>query len=123
VLRRAEEWVGGEPRPQFLVAGLAGPQPSGDYVGAINDAEEDRSAPVLGWLQAAADRLAAQGADADAVSFESPDPPADLAKLAQDWAATDAVAALDEDAAALRAAGIAVHGLERPEPAVLKEPV
>ena len=98
------------PKAQFLVVNLPGLDERGDYVGAVAESESDRSATqTLGWLAPAAERLEAAGADAEAVSFQTPDPGADLAALATDWAATDAIVTSDDDAKALEAAGINVH--------------
>lgn len=107
----AERFLGKEgPAPQFLVANLPGLSKNGDYVGAMADGEGERSVTqTLGWLGPAADRLAAGGASAEAVAFQTPDPGADLAKLAGDWAATDAIVTSDADARALESAGISVH--------------
>jgi Kef-type K+ transport system membrane component KefB len=107
----AERFLGKEgPTPQFLVANLPGLTRNGDYVGAVVESEEERSVTqTLGWLGPAADRLAAAGADAEAVAFQTPDPCADLAKLATDWAATDAIVTTDKDAKALEGSGINVH--------------
>jgi len=107
----AERFLAREgPAAQFLVVNLPGLSSNGDYVGAIVDSQEERSVTqALGWLGPAAERLAAAGADAHAVSFQTPDPDADLAKLAEDWAATDAVVTSEEDEAALSGTGIAVH--------------
>jgi Kef-type K+ transport system membrane component KefB len=101
-------------KPQFLLASLRGLAPNGDYVGAgLETLEQERSVSgVLGWLRPGAERLAEEGVDAEAVSFESPDPEADLAKLAEDWGATDAIVATDEEAAALEGAGLNVHRVE-----------
>lgn len=98
------------PAAQFLVVNLPGLDDRGDYVGALVESEESRSASqTLGWLAPAAERLAAAGADAEAVSFKTPDPGADLAELATDWAATDAIVTSDDDAKALEAVGVKVH--------------
>jgi hypothetical protein len=107
----AERFLGKEgPPPQFLVANLPSLANNGDYVGAVVESGEERSVTqTLGWLGPAADRLAAGGADAEAVSFQTPDPGADLAKLAVDWAATDAIVTTDKDAKALEGSGINVH--------------
>lgn len=107
----AERFLGREgPKPQFLVANLPGLAPRGDYVGAVVETEEARSVTqTLGWLGPAADRLSAAGADAEAVAFQTPDPDADLAKLATDWAATDAVVTSDDQARPLEEAGLTVH--------------
>lgn len=98
------------PAPQFLVANLPALAKNGDYVGAVIDSGEERSVTqTLGWLGPAADRLAAAGASAEAVSFQTPDPGGDLAKLAADWAATDAIVTSDEDERALEGSGVNVH--------------
>jgi hypothetical protein len=104
------------PQAQFLVVDLPGLAMDSDYVGSVVD--EDGSGPrrALGWAQPAAERLAAAtGSDAEAVSFMSPDPAADLAKLATDWGATHAIVTREEDAAALEAAGIEVERVGAPE--------
>jgi hypothetical protein len=117
VLAAAERYAAREgPKPQFLVVDLPGLAMNSDYVGAVVD--EDGSAPrrALGWAQPAGEGLAAAtGSDAEAVSFMSPDPPADLAKLATEWGATHAIVTRDEDAAALEAAGIEVERVGAPE--------
>jgi Kef-type K+ transport system membrane component KefB len=108
------------PAPQFLMVSLPALSSEGDYVGAMLETVDTRATTeALGWLGPAADRLATAGADADAVSFQTPDPEGDLAKLATDWAATDAVVTSDEHAEALEAvAGIQVHrvAVMGPEP-------
>lgn len=116
----AARFLGAEgPAPQFLVVNLPGLSRSGDYVGAVVESEEERSVTqTLGWLGPAADRLSAAGADAEAVSFQTPDPDADLAKLAVDWAASDAIVTSDEQAKALEGTGVTVHRAGGDEPAV-----
>ncbi|MEX2197136.1 MAG: cation:proton antiporter [Thermoleophilaceae bacterium] len=106
-----ERFLGAEgPKPQFLVTSLPGLSPAGDYVGALLESGEERSVTqTLGWLGPAAARLSAAGADAEAVSFQTPEPDADLAKLATDWAATDAVVTDVDQAGALEEAGLTVH--------------
>lgn len=109
-----EQFIGkGGAEPQFLVANLPGLAENGDYVGAVVDGAEQRSVTAaLGWLGTAADRLSAAGVEAEAVSFQTPEPNEDLAKLAADWAATDAVVTGDYDARSLEGAGVAVHRVE-----------
>jgi Kef-type K+ transport system membrane component KefB len=98
------------PTPQFLVVNLPGLSRNGDYVGAVVESQEARSVTqALGWLGPAADRLATAGADARAVSFQTPDPDADLARLAEEWAATDAVVTSAAHAVLLEGGEIAVH--------------
>jgi len=109
-LERAAEFSGeGGPPPQFLVAGLEGPLTDGDYVGTAvtaADLDEDPSR----WPSATAGRLSADGAaSAHSVTLQTPEPHADLAELATEWAASDAVVGNDEDAAALEQAGIRIH--------------
>lgn len=107
-----ERFLGKEgPAAQFLVVNLPALAERGDYVGAVVEAgERERSVTqTLGWLGPAADGLAAAGASAEGVSFQTPDPGGDLGKLASDWAATDAVVTDERDAAALEAAGVTVH--------------
>ena len=104
----AERFVRGEgAKAQFLVAELPGLRENGDYVGA-GVAEEGADERTLGWLKPVAQRLSAAGADAEAVSFVTPEPRADLTRLATDWAATDAVVADEEEARALEDAGVKV---------------
>ena len=100
------------PHPQFLVAHVAGLRPDGDYVGAALDEDDDELARIEGWLTAGADRLKAAGVGADSATLRSPDPVADLVRLATDWGATHAIVVDEEDAAALEAAGIEVHRLD-----------
>jgi Kef-type K+ transport system membrane component KefB len=112
VAAASERFLGKEgPAPQFLVVNLPGLRDRGDHVGAVAEIrdEERTVTQTLGWLGPAAERLSAAGAPAEAVSFQTPDPGGDLAKLATDWAATDAIVTDDEDASALQAAGVSVH--------------
>jgi Kef-type K+ transport system membrane component KefB len=105
----AESFLRGDgPPAQFLVVTLVGTRRFGDYVGALAEDEGLDVDATRGWLEAAAARLRAEGADAQAVTFQSPDPRGDLTLLATDWAATDGVAVRESDAAALEAAGLAV---------------
>jgi Kef-type K+ transport system membrane component KefB len=105
----AERFAGGDgPPAQFLVTTLAGTRRHGDYVGAIVEDEGLEVEATRGWLEAAAQRLQ----NAEVVTFQTPDPEADLVKLATDWAATDAVVVSERDAKALEAAGITVHRAE-----------
>ena len=104
--------AGDGPAPQFLLVHLPGLRHGGDYVGSGAGDERLEVESALGWLEAAADRLAVRDASARAVSFTSPEPEADLVKLATDWAATDAIVARQEDARALEAAGIRVERLD-----------
>jgi Kef-type K+ transport system membrane component KefB len=106
----AQRYSGGDgPAPQFLVAALTSLSENGDYVGAVAADRERTVKQVLGWLEPTAERLAAGGGNAHAVAFESPDPQADLATLATEWAATEAIVARNEDAEALEAAGVTVQ--------------
>ena len=110
------------PAPQFLLVSLPALSSEGDYVGAMLETVDTRATTeALGWLGPAAARLATAGADADTVSFQTPDPEGDLAKLATEWAATDAIVTSDEHAEAMEAAaGIQVHRVRvtGPEPVV-----
>jgi Kef-type K+ transport system membrane component KefB len=106
----AESFLRSEgPKPQFLVATLVGTRRHGDYVGALTEDEGLEVEATRGWLDAAARRLQAEGADATAVTFHTPDPRGDLVRLAEDWAASDAVVVHGRDADALEAAGIRVE--------------
>jgi len=98
------------PAAQFLVAELPGLQTDGDYVGTGAGDEERVASQTLGWLQPLATELEGRGGAA-AVSFQSPVPSGDLAKLAGDWAATNAIVGSDADATALEAAGVEVERL------------
>ncbi len=100
----------GGPPPQFLVAMLVPTARNGDYVGALGGDEEVGA--TRGWLDAIAEGLREGGATAEAAAFESPDPVGDLEKLASDWAASDAIAVGDSEAAALEAAGATVTRVE-----------
>ena len=117
VANRAQDFLGKDPPPQFLVAELPGLRRDGDYVGEAVGAEGNVE-ETLGWLQALAERLEAGGGQAQTVSFQSPDPVADLVKVATDWAATDAVVVRKEDAEALEKAGVKV---QRVSPAPFRE--
>jgi Kef-type K+ transport system membrane component KefB len=106
-----ERFIGREgPAPQFLLVNLPALSREGDYVGAVIETVDTRAASqALGWLGPAVERLEAAGMDADAVAFQTPDPEGDLAKVAADWGARDAVVTSEEHAQALEAEGIAVH--------------
>jgi Kef-type K+ transport system membrane component KefB len=105
-------FLGGEgPEPQFLLAHVVGLREDGDYVGAAVDEDDDDLRRVEGWLEAGADRLRAAGVSADPAALRSPDPVADLVKLATDWGATHAIVVGDDEAAGLEAAGLEVHRL------------
>lgn len=106
-----ERFLGKEgPAAQLLLVNLPALSSRGDYVGAVIETVDTRAeSQALGWLGPAAEALAAAGVDADAVAFQTPDPEGDLAKLAVDWGASDAVVTADEHARALEAAGIRVH--------------
>jgi Kef-type K+ transport system membrane component KefB len=109
-LEVATSYVGAEGAPpQFLVVALPEPSENGDYVGAGPDDEESAVAATLRWLEPMAAGLRAAGADAGAVAFQSPTPANDLARLASEWAATEAIVGSDRDAAALTSAGVKVH--------------
>ncbi len=113
-----ERFVGAAgPAPQFLLVNLPGLSSEGEYVGAMVETVDTQAATqALGWLGPAAGRLAAAGAEADTVAFQTPDPEADLAKLAVDWGATDAIVTSDAHARALEGAGVAVHRTGGPSP-------
>jgi Kef-type K+ transport system membrane component KefB len=103
----ARRFAGGEgPEAQFLVADLPGLTRDGDYVGAGVGDEQRSAEEVLGWLRPLAEDLGGE-----AVAFESPDPTGDLAKLAADWGATNAIVGDHQDAAALEQAGLTVERL------------
>jgi len=114
VVRATEPYLSGrDEQAQFLVADLSALSRDGDYVGTGLGEEQRAASQTLGWLGPIADRLKADGADAEAVAFETPEPRADLVKLARDWAATDAIVTDDDDAAALEAAGVKVQRIQR----------
>lgn len=103
----AEEFVAREgPAPQFLVAELPGLTRNSDYVGAVLEDSEREADRASSWLAPLAAQLSREGAEAETASFQSPDPPADLAALALDWGATDAIVGDPADAEALEAAGV-----------------
>lgn len=109
-LAEAERFLdAGEPAAQFLVAHLPPATPRTDY--ALRGVEEATAVPrALRWLQPVAERLAAAGNDAEPASFVSPTPDADLARLAEEWVATDAIVTDEGDAAALEGmTGVTVH--------------
>ena len=103
----------GDPPPQFLLVKPREPDDHADHLGGVVDGavEEGRT---LAWLRSGADALIAAGATAETATFASPDPAGDLARAAEEWAATDAIAASDRDADALAAAGIAVRRAAAP---------
>jgi Kef-type K+ transport system membrane component KefB len=112
-LEAAREYIGREgPAPQFLVADLPGLAEDGDYVGAGPDEEESVVKRSLTWIRPLAEALEAAGADADVACFQSPRPADDLAKLAGDWAATDAIVGTPDAAAALESGGVKVRRVE-----------
>ena len=109
-LAEAERFLEGEgPAAQFLVAHLPRAEPRTDY--ALRGVKEATLVPrALRWLQPLADRLAAAGNDAEAAAFVSPAPDADLAGIAEEWVATDAIVTDAESAAALGGVdGVTVH--------------
>ena len=113
----AERFLGQSgPAAQFLVAHLPRALPRTEY--ALRGVEEATAVPrALRWLHPLAARLGAAGNDAEPASFVTPTPLADLARIADEWAATDAIATDEETAAALEAVGgVAVHraGAARP---------
>ena len=110
VIGAAQGYLGKEgPKPQFLLVHLPGLVEAGDYVGAGEEEAERAVRRSLEWLAPAAESLKAAGCDAEATSFQSPDPDSDLGKLADEWAATTAVVGPDVDAGALVAAGVQVE--------------
>ncbi|HYU58949.1 MAG TPA: cation:proton antiporter [Solirubrobacterales bacterium] len=118
-LEMAREYLSREgPAPQFLVADLPGLAADGDYVGAGPEEEETAVRRTLAWIRPLAEGLRAAGADAETASFQSPDPAADLAKLAAEWAATDAIVGPAEAAAQLEAGGVKVHRAGAATPAL-----
>jgi Kef-type K+ transport system membrane component KefB len=108
----ARQFLGQDPPPQFLVVRLLELRRDGEYVGAGLPDDYIEIERTMGWLQSGADRLTAEGATSEVVSFHSPDPAADLAKLAADWAATAAVAVDAGEADALERAGLEVRRAE-----------
>jgi Kef-type K+ transport system membrane component KefB len=115
-LEAARSYLGGDPPPQFLVAHLPGLQEDGDYVGAGPEEEESAVRRSLEWIRPVAEGLRTDRADAEVASFQSPDPPDDLAKLASDWGATDVITGSPEYAQALAATAAKVRTIAPPEP-------
>jgi hypothetical protein len=101
------------PMPQFLFVKLRDPAERPDHLAGLAGEEVDE-AQTVGWLRTGVEALTAAGATAETATFASPDPPGDLARLAEEWAATEAVAVDQRDVAALEAAGLPVS---RPAPA------
>jgi Kef-type K+ transport system membrane component KefB len=97
-----------DPPPQFLLVKPREPDDYGDHLAGVVD-EAVVEGRALAWLRTGADALTEAGATAETATFASPDAAADLARTAEEWAATDAIAATDRDADALAGAGIAVH--------------
>lgn len=91
VLVAAEEFLEEDPPSQFLVVNLPGLPGGGEVIGHGAWEEGRVVARTLGWLGPIAERLSAGDNDAEATSFQSPSPAADLGRLAQDWAATIAI--------------------------------
>jgi Kef-type K+ transport system membrane component KefB len=111
-LRAAQGFLGKEgATPQFLVASLPGLYEGGDYIGAGTEEAEHAIGSALSWLLPSTEALRAAGGDAAAAAFQSPDPPSDLAQLAREWAATDAIVADDADAQAVESIGVRVTRL------------
>jgi len=106
----AERYLGrGGLAPQFLLVSLSGLTENGDYVGAGLDDDGRARDDALGWLSPGTERLAAGGASAESVAFQTPRPEEDLVRLAEEWAATDAVVTRAEDSEVLEAAGLTVQ--------------
>jgi Kef-type K+ transport system membrane component KefB len=109
-LAGAERFIGAEgPAAQFLVVHLPRAESATDY--SLRGVKEAILVPrTMQWLRPVADRLAEAGNDAEPASFVSPAPAADLARLAEEWVATDAILTDEESASALeRAPGVTVH--------------
>lgn len=109
----ARRFLDADPPPQFLVAAIPGLDAAGDYVGAGPLEERAAVLSARESAEAGAEALRAAGLEVSTVAFQSPDPAADLAKLGEDWAATEAIVASDREAEAVAAAGIEVHRVKR----------
>jgi len=95
-------------KPQFLVAHLPPLAPGGDYVGAGPEEERFAVARARQWLEPIGEAIRGRGFDVEVVCFQSPKVEADLAKVASEWAATEAHIGPTVAAAPLRDAGIDV---------------
>ena len=106
------EFIGAEgPDPQFLLVQLRDTRDRPEHLGGIVDEDvEDRRA--AGWLNGGAESLRAAGATAETATLASPDPGGDLARLAEEWGATDAIVVDARDEAAVTDAGLRVHRAE-----------
>lgn len=109
VIERGLTRVGGDPAPQFLIASLPGLGSGGDYVGAGPVDEEGALVAAARLIEPAEKALRHVGADVATAAFQSPEPPADLVKLSEDWAATSAIAPPGPEADALAEAGFDVQ--------------
>ncbi|MCB0866602.1 MAG: cation:proton antiporter [Solirubrobacterales bacterium] len=98
-------------RAQFLVAHLPPLAPGGDYVGAGPEEEHFAVKRALGWLEPLGEAIRGRGFDVEVVCFQSPDPPSDLARLASEWAATEAHVGPTVASAPLRDAGMEIKRL------------
>jgi hypothetical protein len=112
VVSAAREFLDADgPEPQFLLVKLREPLDHPEHFGGIvdDDLEEERT---VGWLRAGVEALTAAGAQAETASLASPDAAGDLAGLAEEWAASDAIVVTDRDAGALEGAGVRVRRAE-----------
>ncbi len=110
----AGRFVDGNTTPRFLVVEPI-PLPGEDGYGGTGMRDQPLMInETLGWLEPIADALTESGGHADTIAFASADRAADLTRLAKLWAATDAIAATEEDAETLVEMGIPVTRLYLP---------
>ncbi len=110
----AGRFVDGNTTPRFLVVEPI-PLPGEDGYGGTGMRDQPLMInETLGWLEPIADALTESGGHADTIAFASADRAADLTRLAKLWAATDAIAATEEDAETLIEMGIPVTRLYLP---------
>jgi Kef-type K+ transport system membrane component KefB len=103
------EFIGADgPAPQFLLVKLRDTRERPEHLGGIvdEDVEQERT---TAWLGGGVEALTAAGVTAETATFASPEPAADLARIAEEWGATDAIATSADDIAALEGAGLRVH--------------
>ena len=108
--------LGGDgPRPSSWSSICPGWLDSGDYVGAGSEEEARAIARTLSGSSPIAEALKAAGAGAESsLPSRAPSRSADLAKLADEWVASDAIVGASEDAAVLAAGGRRVEWTGEP---------
>ncbi len=97
------------PAAQFLLVALPPLAELGEYVGAGSEDEAGASERAMRWLEPASAGMRAAGADASTAVLQSATPRQDLARIAQSWAATDAI--VGPSLEGLELSGVAVQAL------------